>query len=73
MGVPRSAPVRIDLVRVLELLRTHITPSLCQTVFHTVRTTERQRCWSLEALVDCVNLIWPLCDALIWPHPLSGG
>ena len=52
MGVPRSAPVRIDLVRVLELLRTHITTSLCQTVFHTVRTTERQRCWSLEALVQ---------------------
>ena len=52
MGVERSALVRIDLVRVLELLRTHITTSLCQTVFHTVRTTERQRCWSLEALVQ---------------------
>jgi len=21
---------------------------------------------------DCVNLIWPLCDALIWPHPHQG-
>ena len=52
MGVERSALVRIDLVRVLELLRTHITATLCQTVFHTVRTTERQRCWSLEALVQ---------------------
>ena len=43
MGVSRSAPVSIDLVRVLELLRTHITAALCQTVFRTVRTTERQR------------------------------
>ena len=25
-----------------------------------------------EERCDCVNLIWPLCDALIWPHPLSG-
>jgi hypothetical protein len=52
MGRPRSAPVSVDLVRVLELLRTHITAALCQTVFATVRTTERQRRWSLEALVQ---------------------
>ncbi len=52
MGPTRSAPVRIDLVRVLELLRTHITAALCQTVFHTVRITERQRLWTLEALVQ---------------------
>ena len=26
----------------------------------------------LGVLADCVNLIWPLCDALIWPHPPSG-
>ena len=52
MSPTRSAPVRIDLVRVLELLRTHITAALCQTVFHTVRITERQRLWTLEALVQ---------------------
>ncbi len=52
MGSPRSAPVRIDLVRVLELLRTHITAALCQTVFATVRITERQRRWTLQALVE---------------------
>ena len=52
MGPARSAPVRINLVRVLELLRTHITAALCQTVFHTVRITERQRLWTLEALVQ---------------------
>jgi hypothetical protein len=52
MDPARSAPVRIDLVRVLELLRTHITAALCQTVFQTVRITERQRLWTLEALVQ---------------------
>jgi len=52
MGQPRSAPVSVDLVRVLELLRTHITTALCQTVFATVRRTERQRCWTLQALVE---------------------
>lgn len=52
MGLPRSAPVRIDLVRVLELLRTHITAALCQSVFQSVRLTERQRRWTLQALVE---------------------
>ena len=52
MGHSRSAPVSVDLVRVLELLRTHITAALCQTVFATVRVTERQRCWTLQALVE---------------------
>jgi hypothetical protein len=52
MGVSRSAPVSVDLVRVLELLRTHITAALCQTVFATVRVTERQRRWTLQALVE---------------------
>jgi hypothetical protein len=52
MGLPRAAPVSVDLVRVLDLLRTHITAALCQTVFATTRTTERQRRWTLEALVQ---------------------
>jgi IS4 transposase len=52
MGQPRSAPVSVDLVRVLELLRTHITAALCQTVFTAVRMTERQRRWTLHALVE---------------------
>lgn len=52
MGRLRSASVSVDLVRVLELLRTHITAALCQTAFATVRTTERQRLWTLQALVE---------------------
>jgi hypothetical protein len=52
MGQPRSALGSVDLVRVLELLRTHITAALYQTVFAAVRITERQRPWTLEALVE---------------------
>jgi len=52
MARPRRAPVRIDLTRPLELLHTHITASLCQTVFATVRRTERQRRWTLELLIQ---------------------
>jgi hypothetical protein len=52
MGAPRAASVSVDLVRVLELLRTHITAALCQTVFATIRVTERQRRWTLQALVE---------------------
>ncbi len=52
MGPSRSAPVSVDLVRALQLLRTHITAALCQTVFATIRITERQRRWTLQALVE---------------------
>jgi hypothetical protein len=41
----------IDLLRVVDLLQEHITPALCRTVFGTVRKTERQRVWTLEALI----------------------
>jgi hypothetical protein len=41
----------IDLLRVVDLLQEHITPALCRTVFGAVRTTERQRVWTLEALI----------------------
>src|SRR6266849_3880332 len=41
----------VDLLRVINLLQAHITPALCRTVFGQVRKTERQRVWTLEALV----------------------
>jgi hypothetical protein len=44
--------VQVDLTRGLDLLHTHITAALCQTVFDVVRWTERQRVWTLEALVQ---------------------
>lgn len=41
--VSRRAPAapRVDLIRVMDLLQTHITTALCQAVFRRVRTTER--------------------------------
>src|SRR5216683_3013476 len=41
----------VDLLRVVDLLQEHITPALCRTVFGAVRKTERQRVWTLEALI----------------------
>ena len=43
--------VEINLIRILDVLQGLITPALCQAAFGRVRTTERQRKWSLEALV----------------------
>jgi hypothetical protein len=43
---------RVDLTRTLELLRKFITKALCAAAFGSVRTTERRRKWSLEALVQ---------------------
>src|ERR671919_472503 len=48
--MPRRAKT-IDLLRVVDLLQEHITPALCRTVFGAVRRTERQRMWTLEALI----------------------
>jgi hypothetical protein len=41
----------IDLLRVVDLLQEHITPTLCRAVFGAVRRTERQRVWTLKALI----------------------
>jgi Transposase DDE domain len=49
---PGAAAARVDLIRVMDLLQTHITSALCQTVFRRIRTTERQRAWTLQALVQ---------------------
>src|SRR5713226_4933355 len=49
---PPAAATRVNLIRVMDLLQTHITSALCQTVFRRVRRTERQRAWTLQALVQ---------------------
>lgn len=46
-----TAEKRVDLIRVLDLLQAHITSALCQAAFRRVRITERQRVWTLDALV----------------------
>lgn len=48
----KKASERVDLTRTLELLRGHITTALCAVAFREVRTKERERKWSLEALVQ---------------------
>jgi hypothetical protein len=51
MGRRGPAGPQVNLLRVVELLQTHITPALCHAVFGRVRRTERQRVWTLDALV----------------------
>jgi IS4 transposase len=46
-----AAADRVNLIRVMDLLQEHITSALCRAVFRRVRTTERQRKWTLDALV----------------------
>jgi len=41
----------IDLLRVVDLLHEHLTSALCRAAFGRVRIRERQRAWSLDALV----------------------
>lgn len=48
----QRAAARVDLIRVMDLLHRHITPALCQAVFQRVRDAERQRVWTLHALVQ---------------------
>jgi len=48
----KGREVQVDLVQIVELLQTHITPALCRAVFRRVRNTERQRKWTLHALVS---------------------
>jgi hypothetical protein len=52
MGPARSVPISVNLVRVRERFRTHITAARCQPVFAALRVTERQRRWTLQALVE---------------------
>lgn len=44
--------LRVDVTRTLELLKEHITEALCGAAFKKIRSTERQRRWSLMALVQ---------------------
>lgn len=48
----RRASADVDLLRLVELLQEHITPALCHAAFGRVRRTERQRRWTLQALVQ---------------------
>jgi hypothetical protein len=43
--------VEILLPPILELIQYHLTAALCQQVFHSERVNERERLWTLEAMV----------------------
>ena len=45
-----ASDVRINLLETISLLNKHLTEALCQEVFQSVRTNERQREWSLFTL-----------------------
>lgn len=48
----KGGSTRVDVTRTLELLKGHATEALCGAAFKTIRTTERERQWSLMALVQ---------------------
>lgn len=52
VGREKSAPAnfRVDLLGMVELLLSHLTPTLCETVFRRHRKTERERKWTFYAL-----------------------
>jgi hypothetical protein len=52
MSRGKKASDRVDLTRTLELLREHVSTPLCTAAFRKVRTAERERKWSLQALVQ---------------------
>lgn len=62
----RDADVDVQLAPTVELLHTYLTEALCAEVFRDLRTTERQRKWSLFSL----SRFW-LAVILDPPHSLS--
>lgn len=52
VGREKAAPAdsRVDLLGMVELLLSHLTPTLCETVFRRHRRTERERKWTFYAL-----------------------
>lgn len=69
-GVPKGrekaapGPSRVDLLGMVELLLSHLTPALCETVFKRHRRTERERKWTFYAIC----LFW---TAMIVRRPAS--
>lgn len=49
-GTPSDRHVDVHLVPTVQLLHEHVSEALCREVYNGVRTTERERKWSLFAL-----------------------
>lgn len=50
-GGPRGEPVQVNLLETIKILHEHLTRSLCDRVFKRTRKKERQRRWTLQALI----------------------
>ena len=68
--VVEAEPYLLELVRYLHLnpLRAQVVPDL-QRLDRYPWTGHSALLGTVPRPCDCVNLIWLLCDALIWPHP----
>ena len=51
MGRAQGAAERVDVLHLGDVRQSQVTPAVCRATFGAVRTTERQRVWTLEALV----------------------
>ena len=51
-GTKSDRDVRVHLAPTVEFLHEHLTEALCKEVFKDLRTTERERKWSLYALAQ---------------------
>lgn len=65
-GTPKERQVDIHLAPTVELIHKYLTEALCNEVFRDVRTTERQRKWSLFGL----GRFW--LDVILEPPPSLG-
>jgi len=62
-GTAKGRQIDIHLTPTVELIHKHVTEALCKEVFQDVRTTERERLWSLFGLAR----FW--LDVILEPPP----
>ena len=63
-GGGNTAPLQEDAV-----LRTARSAGASAVGTGKARKTSQMPFWGFTLNFGSVNLIWPLCDGLIWPHP----
>lgn len=52
MAKPPAKDPKVNLLKTIELLQRYVTEALCRSVFNKVRDRERQRKWTLYALIS---------------------
>lgn len=53
----RRKNIEVNLLKTVQILDTTLTESMCKTVFETVRSSERQRVWTLYRLAEFWNAV----------------